>query len=442
MPSPMSFAISRQAPPVRPSRSLEGMERVVPPESPARPSLKLDKPLPDLPSKPLPATPSMEASTAWSDDSSLADSFESRRPSNASTGSYPVVVRSPSDDLAELVDHSSAANLDRSSPVEPFVKPRPAPLTFAAVSQDRYQSSQPWTPNRSRPNHYFREKKWDFFPELAIPSELPPKSPKFPSKQRKKDASRLNLGTFDFSKKGNRWNSTERSGLTLAHDMRKSIRSYVQQRISKHSVDKEKAKRARPATAPSEYVQKCHPTPRVPSSNYSDDESIAFQNNDIDSTEKLTRLSMSTTSSAEERVKPLKPVAFQRRKQLAVPMSPYQKYGAAIWEKSGREKRISYRQSQNVRFPRYQKSPSSPKPEATNTTPPLSPPPRSPAQQIPRDYMKALQGGTSQVLVAAKQKMTGARVDRKRMELKSQIRLVGPVSPQNSYEREGVDPWI
>lgn len=442
MPSPSSYAISRQAPPVRPSRSLEGMERVVPPQSPARPSLKLDKPLPELPSKPLPATPSMEASTAWSDDSSFADSFESRRPSNASTVSYPVVVRSPSDDLAELVDHSPAVNLDRSSPVEPFSKPRPAPLAFTAVSQDRYTGSQPWTPNRSRPNHYFREKKWDFFPELAIPSELPPRSPKFPPKQRKKEASRLNLGTFDFAKKGNRWNCAERGGLTLAHDMRKSIRSYVQRRISKHSVEKEKAKRARPATAPSECMQKRHPTPRVPSSNYSDYESIASQKEGLDSSEKLTRLSLSTTSSIEERSKPLQPIAFHRRKQLAVPMSPYQKYGAAIWEKSGREKRISYRQSQNVRFPRYQKGPSSPKSEASDATPPSSPPPRSPLQQNPLDYMKALQGGTSQVLVAAKQKMIGDRVDRKRMELKSQIRLVGPVSQQNSYERDGVDPWI
>ncbi|KAH8426738.1 uncharacterized protein LDX57_004471 [Aspergillus melleus] len=439
MPSPTSFAVSRQAPPVRPSRSLEGMERVIPPVSPARPSLKLDKPLPDLPSKPLPATPSMEVSTAWSDDSSLADSFESRRPSNASAVSYPVVVRSPSDDLAELVDHTPAANLDRSSPIEPFSKPRPAPLAFATVSQDPYASSQPWTPNRSRPNHYFREKKWDFFPELAIPSELPPRSPKLPSKQRKKDASRLNLGTFDFAKKGSRWN-TERGGLTLAHDMRKSIRSYVQRRISKHSVDKEKAKRARPATAPSEYTQKCHPTPRVPSSNYSDNDSIVSPRNDLDSAENLTRLSISTISSSESPGKPLEPVAFHRRKQLAVPMSPYQKYGAAIWEKSGREKRISYRQTQNVRFPRYHKKPSSSKPEGiVNATAPLSPPPRSPVQQNP---LRALQDGTSQVLVAAKQKMIGARVDRKRMELKSQIRLVGPVSPPNSFERDGVDPWI
>ncbi|KAK1140532.1 hypothetical protein N8T08_010278 [Aspergillus melleus] len=438
MPSPTSFAVSRQAPPVRPSRSLEGMERVIPPVSPARPSLKLDKPLPDLPSKPLPATPSMEVSTAWSDDSSLADSFESRRPSNASTVSYPVVVRSPSDDLAELVDHTPAANLDRSTPIEPFSKPRPAPLAFAAASQDPYASSQPWTPNRSRPNHYFREKKWDFFPELAIPSELPPKSPKLPSKQRKRDASRLNLGTFDFAKKGNRWN-TERAGLTLAHDMRKSIRSYVQRRISKHSVDKEKAKRARPATAPSEYTQKCRPMPRVPSSNYSDNDSIVSPRNDLDSAENLTRLSISTISSSESPGRPLEPIAFHRRKQLAVPMSPYQKYGAAIWEKSGREKRISYRQTQNVRFPRYHKKLSSSKPEGiANATAPLSPP-RSPVQQSP---LRALQDGTSQVLVAAKQKMIGARVDRKRMELKSQIRLVGPVSPPSSFERDGVDPWI
>ncbi|THC98004.1 hypothetical protein EYZ11_002506 [Aspergillus tanneri] len=439
MPSP-TFAISRQAPPVRPSRSLEGMERVIPPESPVRPALKLDKPLPELPQKPLPATPSMEASTAWSDDSSLSDSFDSRRQSTVSTESYPVVVRSPSDDLAELVDHPPIPSLGRSSPIEPYEKPRPSPVAF---------SSQylPWTPNRPRPNHYFREKKWDFFPELAIPSELPPTLPRFPPscKPLKKDARGLNLVPFDFAKKSS---PADRGGLTLAHDMRNSIRSYVQRRISKHSVDKEKSRRKRrPVTAP-ECTRKDHPTPRAPSSNYSDRDSIASRKTEPQESERPKRLSGSTRSSACEQAKKplaLEPIAFQRRRQLAVPISPYQKYGATIWDKSGREKRISYRQTQNVRFPRYQKRSSTPKPGLvmTDNTPPLSPRQRSPLPQNTRDCMRALQDRTSLVLVAleeAKQRVVQARIDRKRMQLKSQIRVVGPVSPHNANAR--VDPWI
>ncbi|TPR08655.1 hypothetical protein CAN33_005270 [Aspergillus niger] len=368
--SPSSLALPRQAPPVRPSRSLEGLEQVVPPRvpvPPARPALRhIDKPLPELPPKPLPETPSMdEGSTAWSDDSSTISSFydDSRRFSADSSESYPVFVRSGSDDLSEL------------------------------------------------------------------------------------NGSKLNLTVFDFTKSRTLLNSSDRSGRALAQDVRNSIRSYVQRRLSKNSLERNKSSRSSPPTADSVDPVR---TP-TPSSKITTTDEIYHPGSPksplspvdvLPSNKRLSR--MSTRSTMGARGPHPRPHASQRKKQLAVPMSPYQKYGAAIWEKPGREKRISYRQSHNVRFPRYRKRGSSKKGFVSSATPPLTPPARSQLQQNTRDCVRAIQDGTHHILDAldgARKKMIGVRGDRRHTELKSQIRLVGPVSPYNNNYRQ-TDPWI
>ncbi|KAE8149957.1 hypothetical protein BDV25DRAFT_155284 [Aspergillus avenaceus] len=442
--SPTSFAVPRQAPPVRPSRSLEGLEKVIPPRAPlppARPTLRLDKPLPDLPTKPLPETPSMEGSTAWSEDSSTDVSLETRRPSDASTESYPVFVRSPSDDLGELVEHPSVPVIDRASTVKPCEHSGPSHLTIPTLSDDCHEYRQYWSANRAAPNHYFREKKWDFFPELATPSELPPSYPKFPVGPRRNNSSRLNLAAFDFTKKSSRRANPEKR--TLAHDMRNSIRSYVQRRLSKHSIDKEKPKRPpRPSTAHGDYPEECQLSQKTASSNYSeysDHGSTGPPQNFLDLTDELKRLSVSTGSSAcEDSPMPNMQVVL-RPKQLPVPLSAYQKYGPAIFDKPGREKRISYKQRNHVRFPRYKKTTSFLSDATSKDTPDLD----SPIQQNKRGCVKALQDRTSYVLVAlsdARDKIANAQVDRRRKNLKSKIRLIGPVNPYTTYGR--VDPWI
>ncbi|KAL4897663.1 hypothetical protein BDV59DRAFT_48070 [Aspergillus ambiguus] len=440
--SPSACTRPRQAPPVRPSRSLEGLEQVIPPRiplPPARPVPHLDKPLPDLPCKPLPETPSMEGSTAWSDDSSIDESFTSRRPSDVSAESFPVFVRSGSDDLSDLEEHPV---LDAASAsVDAWEKPRPSPVILTPAPEDRYQRPPLWTGNRTGPNHYFREKKWDFFPELATPSELQACSPnKFTSKPPKKDGSLLHFPPFDFVRRG-----SHRGG--LAHDMRASIRSYVQRRLSKHSIDKEKPKRPpRPATAPSDYTHRFpFAAPRAPSSNYtnySDRGSVGPQLHSIDVNDQMRRFSVSTRSSVGELARPAR---VNRPKQLAVPISAYQKHGAAIWEKPGREKRVSYRQRDHVRFPRYHQHKASS--SRTGVQHPRSTPATRPArvrlQKNTRECVRALHHGTSNVLLAigeARQRMIRARVDRRRKRLKAQIRLIGPVNPYTTYGR--VDPWV
>jgi hypothetical protein len=382
----------------------------------------------------------MEDSTAWSDDSSTDVSFDTRRQSDASMESYPVFVRSASDDLTDFAENSTVS-IDRASPGKPNNKPGPSPLALTTLSVDHHERRPFLLAKRAAPNHYFREKKWDFFPELATPSELPSGYPNFPSNTRKQNSSRLNLSALDFTKKGSRWTASEKR--TRTHDMRNSIRSYVQRRLSKHSVDKDKPKRRpRPSTAPSEFRENLRSSRKTASSNYSnysDHGSIGSQENFLDLSD-MKRLSVSTHSSVDENQKQLESMAFHIKEQQNVTIAPIQKHGSALWEKPGREKRISYRQKSNVRFPRYQKRTSSFRLDLNSRDPP---PACSPLHQSTRLCVRALQDGTSYVLIAldgARQRIIQAQVDRRRRHLKSKIKLIGPVNPYTTYGR--VDPWI
>ncbi|PYH47949.1 uncharacterized protein BP01DRAFT_372111 [Aspergillus saccharolyticus JOP 1030-1] len=455
--SPSSLARPREAPPVRPSRSLEGLEQVIPPRIPqplsVRPTLLLDKALPELPAKPLPEDPSiMDAgSTAWSDDSSMRSSYYgSRRFSEVSTTeSYPVFVRSGSDDLTGLVDHPPA-----SAPSDHYRDSKSLAITATFLHDDHVDRPAPWTVTRAGPNHYFREKKWDFFPELAPQSALPACSANPAVASRKKSASKLNLAVFDFTKPCGRWSSRDKGGRALAHDVRDSIRSYVQRRLSKHSVNRDTARPdSRPDSRPDlrcDTVASNYTRNRTPSLEWSlskertDVVSPLMPPSPVESPVSVKRLSSassrSTTCSRVTRPPPL----TLRKKQLALSLSPYQKQGPSIWEKPGREKRISYRQNRPVRFPKYGKrGPPTPKGFVTSATPPLTPPACSQIQQNTRDYVKAFHHGTSHLwgaLGGARKKIAGSKLERRHSQLKSQIRLIGPVSPYNTQGQ--TDPWV
>ncbi|KAJ5594091.1 uncharacterized protein N7459_000299 [Penicillium hispanicum] len=439
------YARHRTAPPVRPSRSLEGLERVIPPKmlSSTRSELFLNKP---LPAKPLPDAPT-EYSVMWSDSSddsdgtSTVDSVDTvgspSEPRN-STESYPIFVSSGSDDFSDLVDHPAPADHDHLS-LGPI---HPSPPRFLsndsrtdsldsdlATSRSDAQYGRPshWLPHRTGANHYFREKKWDFFPELATPSALQataPVSPGLkPGKTRKKD------GRLNRSAKRHRWHSLDRAGLGLAHGVRDSIKTYVHRTLSRGSTDQKTKDSPRPATAP---VDPPH-TPRSFQHSVNISKS-KLPHSSVDVNVQMRAFSVSTVSSASEAgLSPRTPTS-PRQKQLAVPLSPYQKYGSAIWETPKKSKKR-----------KHQKSPAAePTVElcSVNPTPSLAPPFKMQLQQNTRDAVRALQGGKSQVLVAldgAKKKMIESKGDRRREQLKSQIKLVGPVNPR-SYTQG--DPWV
>ena len=150
----------------------------------------------------------------------------------------------------------------------------------------------------------------------------------------------------------------------------------------------------------------------------------------------MRSLSLHTVSSTTASEMPDSPRS-PRPKQLAVPMSPYQKYGSAIWESPKRSKKSNLRSRKQPVASR-----STSNLAHSHPTPPHSPPLKTQLQQNTRDAVRVLQGGTSQMLFAfdgAKKKMSEAKDERRRELLKSQIKLVGPVNP-HTYSQ--ADPWL
>lgn len=440
----MLSAPPRQAPPMRLSRSLEGLEKVIPPGAshpPARSDLHLNKP---LPAKPLPQAPDLDfdpdldlpgrtALSAWSDDSSF-ESFADHSDPKDSTESFPIFVSSGSDNLDDPPVESTLDDLDLDLPdTRPPSPARSSIALNAFLSEERYGPVHHPThvQNKIGTNHYFREKKWDFFPELATPSALGLSSFPAPAKGRKSNG-RLNLPGLDFGRNRSRWNS-ENPGFSLAHGVRDSIRSYVSRTLSKEN----KPKRHRPVTAPSLYPSKYDSSHQALSLT---DRSLgegSSRQNSLDTYEESGDLSVCTESSMNDHSDDSRP--GRRHKQLAVPLSPYQKYGTSIWDKPGGPKKAGHHR---VGFPKHPKQfAKTPKLGSmfSSSAPSLSLP-RSPTQQS--SYVKALHDGTTHVRDAlddAKRKMTASKADRRREQLKSRIKLVGPVSP---YAQAQVDPWI
>lgn len=545
------------------SLSLEGLENVIPPSSPlslaGRPYyLRLDKPLPE---KPLPATPlSMGYSTVWSQDSSSygnSTRCSSRDSSRYSKETCPNLVSSASDDELEEILHQHepiqvepvSADVGKNRVVAaPSASPDPLEAFLADDGNDNdnndddHCEDEPemssstsstndgsyedevdiqslrvrhtiidWAHHQHGPNHYFREKKLDFFPELAPPGALSspgtwPHGPGRPvSALQARPPKKRNLSAFDFGRlnltRGNmgttlRRSLTDRSssGMALASNVRSSIRSAVQRTLSKHSsLEREKEKRRRqprPSTAQRSARSATPATPVTPatpatpattattatSSGRRSGSSKRSSSRPLQNYEDVMSASLQLRSlSVSPRSSTMDPLPVRRPRPLAVPPSPYQKYGAAIWEKPAplrpnRHRRVSSH-GPHVRFPRYYQnhrrwsssfvsgsasstsSLTSRSDQLTQTqsnpvlpvsvSPPLRSLSLSLLQRNTRGYIKALQTSTSHMLGAldgAKQRVVAARIDRRRAQLKAQIRLVGPVDPSRAHE--GIHPWV
>jgi hypothetical protein len=449
------------------------------PYSPTRSDLFLNKP---LPAKPLPDAPP-EYSAMWSDssdddsdneseisvDSTVAGPSEPRN----STESYPIFVSSGSDDYGDMVDHPAPAD-PSSHPdgVSLGLIRSSSPPTIAEESRSRTDSVQSlvesvcesdveeeesesdsannsttsrsdaqygrlsqWSQNRSGTNHYFREKKWDFFPELATPSAQAGQSgvaggrtsPALRSvKSRKKDG-RLNVS------KSRRWHSLDKAGLGLAYGVRHSIKTYVHRTLSRDSTEAKAKEAPRPSTAPVDVLE---------GSPFHRPEDIkVIPHSDVNI--QLRTLSISTASTASEMdPSPASPRSFQRQKQLAVPMSNYQKYGPAIWESPKKSKKKTSHKQMYTGTQSTPTSPTVPQFSIANPTPPLSPPLKLQLQNGSREAVRVIQGGKSQVLFAldgAKKRMAESKDERRREQLKAQIKLIGPVNPHTYMQ---ADPWV
>ncbi|EYE99228.1 uncharacterized protein EURHEDRAFT_408496 [Aspergillus ruber CBS 135680] len=532
---------SRPAPPVKPSQSLEGLEQVIPPTSPlvlssplsltGRPYyLQLDKPLPE---KPLPNTPpsmghagSMASSN--SNETSTLDSrsrYSGRESSRYSSDSCPIFVRTGSEYGGERPYSGVSGDVGKGELLSPTVptplvtRHSPDPLEAfpgsdneesdvlgdledleawnddddyndhhldARWSQIRHTATD-FTQARNDNSHYFREKKWDFFPELAPVAGMS----KRPCRQASAvQAKKRNTSAFDFRQTRT---NTLTGAPALATNVRDSIRSAVQKTL-KSSLEKEKEKRRRqprPSTAKraaaasmSDFSDSTTSIKSIKSKSRSkskqkserSDYLYAIQKSqppcekNISIVTRIRSLSMSTgSSSATDSPRSTPPhhgPAYP--KQLAVPLSPYQKFGAAIFDKPSTPSifaKTSTQPHNHNRF--YQTQPrtrrwslSTPTASYTSTSTasyitnnsstlnltatksypklPTSPPLRSQLQR----GTKALHDGTSYMrdaLGGAKRRVVDARMHRRRAQLKAQIRLIGPVNPYTTYGR--VDPW-
>ncbi|KAJ5864465.1 uncharacterized protein N7529_006381 [Penicillium soppii] len=442
------------APPIHSSRSLEGLERVVPPHSPKSPfprDLFLNKP---LPARPL----SEERECAmWSDSSdseSTVDSIASEPRSSAD--SYPIFVSGSDDfELADPPTPSADLSLTPVSPLPPLKRTDAIDITIdesivqpssvsSSLSETQYGRSPQWTQSRTGANHYFREKKWDYFPELATPSALQASGRVSPNmvaqnKPRKKGT----ISALEFAKGKYRWHSLDRGGLG---GVRESIKTYVHRTLSRETppTDNKHHEAPRPATAPMDH-------------HLNDASSIlgpkgweAQPSLVLDTTTAVRTISVATSPSTEydytkqmfHLQTPISPtfstspastvssnsLTTPRQNQLAVPLSPYQKHGPAIWESPKKAKRT-------VQFLKYKTSPTSagassssaPELSLTNATPTLAPP------------LKQLQQNTRGVFLGAKKKIVESKDDRRRELLKAQIKFVGPVNPHTYVQS---DPWV
>ncbi|KAJ5475560.1 hypothetical protein N7539_007847 [Penicillium diatomitis] len=541
---------TRSPPPVRPSRSLEGLEQVIPPTLPATtynatststtniinttttthnfvtsfPSNHTDFFPPthygshryDIAlNKPLPARPILfdepEISVMWSDSSdsesddddheSLSGSLRDRpRDPRHASECYPIFVSTSSDDCDDTVDRHAPAN---SNPGPDYISlgliHSPSPPTTVEEMRSRtdsilslshrarlagenseeeneeeeeeendddddevqgvvedededdneeglgrisgavpvgrslisksdvpYGRYSQWSQTQTRggTNHYFREKKWDFFPELAPSaaqsgSRVSTTGPRA-TKSRRKDG-RLNVS------KRRKWQSLDRAGLGLAFGMRDSIKTYVHRTLSRDSSEnKTREVLPRPSTAPVEQLEaEVYPKPS---------ENVQYRpKNDI--AVQLQALSITTSSSSNDLPpSPKSPRSFPPRpKQLAVPMTDYQRYGPAIWDTPKKSK--SKTSCSNPSSPITDQFPA-----PSTLTPPHSPGLKLFSQSVPRDGFGAHHGrsGVALTLEGAKKKIS--KDERRREQLKAQIKLIGPVDPHSYMQSESA--WV
>ncbi|KAJ5219999.1 hypothetical protein N7468_009203 [Penicillium chermesinum] len=408
--------------------------------APHRSEIYIDKP---LPARPMPDEDPIEYSAMWSDSSSDYDSDDGSTlesfasPSSPSeprksVESYPIFVSSDSNDLNEL----DLDELDELEELEDIVDPAPTDHVNLGTSPPALDDSRTdsidldassiilganahygrplqWSQHANDGNHYFRDKTWHFFPELAAPSShaLAGRANSTSASTKARKEGRLNV-----SARRRKWYSFDRGHAYRSHGVRDSIKTYVHKTLAR---DEERSKTApRPVTAPTDPMGSSRPFPQS-----SDGSAPAVL--EIDT--RLANMSLAGLSTAtyeNPRASPTTP----REKQPAGLTSPYPRFGPSSGEAPEKVSgRVMISPPQNATNPSL--------PLTASTSSPLPSPLKVHLQQNTRGAVRALQGSTIQMrhaLGGAKKK------ERRREELKSQIRLVGTVNPHTFGK---ADPW-
>lgn len=416
----------RKITPTTVSRSLEGLEIGVPPSfDPHTVSVNklwLSKPLPKLPLRVSSVYSRENTVESYTDTDDGFDEASLRPPTKKETHA----ARRLSKRRAHAVRRSIT---QQNSPGNRYS------LTFKAfLSEEQYGVGM----HMAKANHYFREKKWEIFPELA-PQSVTRTGPAPARSHRWKIKLKRRPGISN----GNASSQGDGFQLTL-----KPIRDYLQhtqQALVKKTSNLRLKKKPSQVTVP----LPMHTRKPSTSSNDSDLSALTDTMDNVQLQRSLAAVrermrAMSIWSHADSSEENLTMRARRKNtKKTGMPAS-------ASWRRGAKHKTPSPCRAEEQRSPHYIKftrqygSPTSAEPRLYPDRNPLSPTStqsQSSALSLP-ECRKALQKKTSHVFSAidgVKNKITESRASRRRDELKKHIRVIGPIE---QYPDGTVNQWL
>ncbi|KAL1963369.1 hypothetical protein VTN77DRAFT_8385 [Rasamsonia byssochlamydoides] len=410
----------KRAPPATLSRSLEGLEIGIPPGAPLNkgPAVSINH---LWLWKPLPRLPEQRNSSVYSRES-IIDNYIDRDDKVDSTYAHPDLIISEPDE-AQQSPKSPTAPSRRSLAGCGGQGERYSLMFKAFLSEEQYGVGM----HLAKANHYFREKKWEIFPELA-PQPVT-RAPYPPARSRKWRFPRKRHPT---GPDGHAISESDGFGLKL-----KPIRSYVEKTLSKKSSQLKTKNSPSETSVPFNARHRRNLTVTTSEASFSSlIDSAEIQRSLAEVRGRMQALSLWSHSSDDSLTNPQpwrKPVTTNLHRRF---------------RSKGRARRSSKligQKAPGVRFVRYHRSPSL---KGRQQCPGRRPPsPSTPSQSshltFPRlEYAKVLHQSTNSVLSAidgARKKIAESRAARRRAELKKHIRVIGPVE---QYPDGTVNQWL
>jgi hypothetical protein len=411
------------------STSLEGLEISVPPSfDPHTVSVNklwLSKPLPKLPERISNVYSRDTIIDSYIDEDDRFDDAFLRPPSRTDTHGARRLSKRRANTVRRSITQLSTTGNRRS-------------LTFKAfLSEEQYGVGM----HMARANHYFREKKWEMFPELAPQSvtrtgPAPARSHKWEIKLKRRQG--IYHGLAPSAGHGFQLNL-------------QPIRDYVQQ-TQQTLVKKTSNIRLRKKPSQVSVSLPKHTRKASTSSTDSDLSSLTEPMDNVQMQRSLAEVrermrAMSLWSHADSSEENLTAISGRTRRQntkkTGIPPNPPWRLRAKHRSPTrfGTEKP---RSPHYVNFTRQYGSPTSAEPRLYPDRNPLSPTStqsQSSALSLP-ECTKALQKKTSHVFSAidgAKKKIAESRASRRREELKKHIRIIGPIE---HYPDGTVNQWL
>jgi len=429
-----------QAPPRSPLRpppqqssstSLLGMEQVVPPGT--RPTGRLSRASSSYTDKPLPEAPRRSSSIYSDGVSDIIDAYLAESQNEDMIAPPPVVLQPVAyrETIAGLLNRrleEPPSPTSMASRTSLWARGTPSPVSLAESTS---RGGQPLAGRRTRqvkaispplpsPSLGFRAINYD-----ELPGGLTgPVSPRItnvvdgslvpPHLAPGRESSEPERQTSHFSR-------TSSSGSSLIYNpgIRSSIRSYVRKKLHRGKQSPAEKEKKRIMSFASAKYPHMRITPDERSgrhTSWSSGRRPSIQQGVANAFEKLRKMSIASSGNSSEQKAQQKP---RRQKQLAIPTSPYQRYGPQIWEPPKKQKKKKKRTGEpplrtkrEVEEERRRKDDSTPSGGRRHS-----------------QYARAFESGTDQLVGAFEQgkrrlKMSGS--DKKREDLKRSIKVVGP----------------